>query len=88
MSSTQSVDFKLVLVAAGHPLRVSIGDRGERFVASVRWGAIATSGLGATAREALVAGLAPLGAPMTAAVLASPAMFGASLQLLSAKALG
>lgn len=86
MKNRSWVEFELRVVTVVDPVRVRISDHGERCVASVRCGATGTSGLGANAREALVAALAPLGARTSAAVMAAPAMFAASAQVLAARA--
>ena len=78
------VDFELRTSGLADSMRVRIGQAGERCVASVQVGPQLTTGLGATARAALVAALAPFGGQRTAVVLASPDMFAASLQLLGA----
>jgi len=56
---------------------------GERWVAVVDCQHERHHGIGASAREALVAALAPLGKRTAASVMADPAMFGASLALLA-----
>jgi hypothetical protein len=56
---------------------------GERWVAVVDCEHERHHGIGASAREALVAALAPLGKRTSASVMADPAMFGASLALLA-----
>jgi hypothetical protein len=69
-------------------LRIRIREAVERATASVECGATRTSGIGATAREALVAALAPFGARTAGAVMAAPAMFAASATLLAAREAG
>ncbi len=69
--------------AIGHAVAVRLGDFEGRWAAMVRCGTATTRGLGATAREALMAALAPLGPRATAALMAEPAMFGASADLLA-----
>ncbi|HET6820142.1 MAG TPA: hypothetical protein VFH98_06270 [Candidatus Limnocylindria bacterium] len=78
------VDFELTVTGVDASLQVRIGSFAERSVASVELGALRTNGIGATAREALVAALAPLGNRMTTAVMSAPAMFGVSARLLAA----
>ncbi len=80
-----TVEFELHVGTVTDVVRVRIRDRGKRCVASVECGPARTSGLGATAREALVAALTPFGARTSTAVMAAPAMFGASVQLLAAR---
>lgn len=82
------VEFELRDSAVPWPVAVRIEDRGERCAAAVRCGSTATSALGATAREALQAALAPFGARTVTAVMAAPDMFGVSLQLLQQQAAG
>ena len=77
------VDFELSVTGIAEQMRVRVGHFEERAVASVAVGRITTNGIGATAREALVAALAPLGTRTTTAVMSAPAMFGVSAQLLS-----
>lgn len=84
MNSGHWLDLELSITGAGQVVRVRIGSFGERSVASVELGLTKTNGIGASAREALVAALAPLGNRMTTAVMAAPAMFGASAQLIAA----
>lgn len=79
-----SIGFELSVIGVADGVRVRIAEVGERCVASVRVGPQATTGLGATAREALVAALSPFGARTSTAVMAAPGMFGVSLQLLRA----
>jgi hypothetical protein len=86
MQTTRWIDFELNVTALTPAVRVRIGDYGDRWVASVQCGTSSTNALGANAREALVAALAPLGARATTEVMAAPRMFGASAQLLEARA--
>jgi hypothetical protein len=84
MNSHRQVEFELGFTALPHPVRVRVAEAGERWVASVRCGQTASNGLAADARGALAAALAPFGARMSAMVLAAPATFGASAELLTA----
>jgi hypothetical protein len=84
MKNGHWVDFELTVTGAAQAMQVRIGTFDARCVASVELGALRTNGIGATAREALVAALAPLGNRMTTAVMSAPAMFGASARLLAA----
>ena len=86
MNKGHWVDFELTITGVSQAMQVRIGSFTERCVASVELGAIRTNGIGATAREALVAALAPLGSRVTTAVMATPAMFGASAELLASGA--
>jgi hypothetical protein len=79
--------FELAPTALPHPVAFRLGDFEERWVATVRCGTATTNGLGASAREALLAALGPLGARATAALMAEPAMFGASADLLARMAI-
>ncbi|HEX6655595.1 MAG TPA: hypothetical protein VF153_05220 [Candidatus Limnocylindria bacterium] len=83
MNNGHWVDLELTVTGLSQTVQLRIGCFGERSLASVELGAVRTSGIGATAREALVAALAPLGTRMTTTVMAAPAMFGASAQLLA-----
>jgi len=76
------VDLELRVTGLADAVRVRVGEAGERCVASVQVGSQTTTGLGATARAALVAALAPFGMRQTAAVMAAPDMFAASARLL------
>jgi hypothetical protein len=80
------VEFELRIATAGHPVRIRIREFEARAAAFVDCGSASTSGLGGTAREALVAALAPFGARTSTAVMAAPEMFGASAQVLAARA--
>jgi hypothetical protein len=84
MENRRQVEFELGFAALPHPVRVKVADAGERWVASVQCGRTSTNGLAADARGALAAALAPFGARMSAMVLAAPATFGASAELLTA----
>lgn len=79
------VEFAVEVMGLTQPVCVRVSERGERAVAWVTSGSGASSGIGATAREALAAALAPLGRHRASEVLAAPAMFAASAQLLAAR---
>jgi hypothetical protein len=81
-----SVDLELTPTALGHPISLSFLDFGARWMAIVESGSTRTHGLGASAREALQAALAPFGRRATAVLMADPAMFGASAELLALRA--
>lgn len=85
MNTGSSVEFAVEVATLTGPMRVRIAELGERSVATVAWGATSSSGLGATAREALVAALAPFGQRTRTAVMAAPAMFAASAAVLAAR---
>jgi hypothetical protein len=85
MKSGSAVEFAVEIASVAGPMQVRIAEQGERAVASVAWGRTRSSGLGATAREALVAALAPFGQRTLSAVMAAPAMFAASAAVLAAR---
>ncbi len=84
MESGNGIGFELRVIGLADSVRVRIAEAGERRVASVQVGSRTTTGLGSTAREALVAALSPFGARTSGAVMAAPDMFSASLRLLAA----
>lgn len=79
------VEFAVELIGQAQPVRVRVSERGQRAVARVDCGGRTFNGLGASAREALVAALAPLGGRRATEILAAPAMFAATAQLLAAR---
>lgn len=83
---TPLVEFELKVTTAGHPVRIRIREFEARTAAIVECGPSSTSGLGGSAREALVAALAPLGTRTSTAVMAAPEMFGASAKILERRA--
>jgi hypothetical protein len=78
------IDLELSVSGVTERMKVRVGNFGERSMASVELGRITSNGIGATAREAQVAALSPRGNRMTTAVLAAPARFGVSAELLAA----
>jgi hypothetical protein len=84
MYATRWFEFELAPTTLGFPVSVRLGDFDARWRAVVECGSFSTDGLGATARDALLAALGPLGSRATAALMAEPAMFGASAALLAA----
>jgi hypothetical protein len=86
MNTGRWFDFELGSTVIGLPVQVRLGDYEDRWAATVRCGSTASDGLGATAREALVAALAPLGPRATTMLMAQPVMFGASADLLACTA--
>jgi hypothetical protein len=84
MNRNGGIGFELSVIGLADSVRVRIAEAGERRVASVQVGSRTTTGLGATAREALVAALSPFGARTSSAVMAAPDMFSASVRLLAA----
>jgi hypothetical protein len=84
--SSQWFDFQVSPSAIGMAVDVRLGDFGNRWAATVRCGSTTTDGIGATARDALVAALAPLGAYATTTVMAQPVMFAASADVLARSA--
>ncbi len=87
MNTSRWIAFELPPTTLGHPVTVRLGDFDERWVAAIRCGSTTTNGLGASPREALTAALAPLGSRATAALMAEPAMFAASADLLARAAM-
>jgi hypothetical protein len=83
VNTSQWFEFELSPAGLGSPVRLRLGDYVDRWTATVRCGSTTTDGLGATAREALVAALAPLGSHVTTLLMAQPVMFGASADLLA-----
>lgn len=88
MNTGAWVELELHVGMAATPLRIRVREAGERSTATVACGPMQTSGIGATAREALVAALAPFGARTAGAVMAAPAMFAASAEILAARRAG
>jgi hypothetical protein len=86
MQTNKWVEFELAPSTLGHPVSVRLSDLQARWLAVVQCGAMSTNGLGATAREALLAAFGPLGQRATAILMADPAMFAASASLVAAKA--
>jgi hypothetical protein len=84
MNISSWVEFSVEVAGMPQPVSVRIAERDARAMASVACGRFSSSGLGATAREALVAALAPLGRKLAATVMAAPDMFGASVRVLAA----
>ena len=83
MNSSRWIELDLASSALAYPISMRLGDYGERWTAVVRYGAATTHGLGSTAREALVAAMEPFGLQATAALMADPAMFAASADVLA-----
>lgn len=88
MNAGAWVVFELHAGTGSSPFRIRVRDAGERSMALVTCGSREASGIGATARDALEAALAPFGPRTTGAVLAAPAMFAASAALLAAREVG
>jgi hypothetical protein len=82
MTERRTVQLQLHVTGVAGAVGVRITQLGERWTASVECAAATFQGIGSTAREALTAALAPLGGRTAAQVMAAPAMFGASAQLL------
>lgn len=85
MKTSARVEFEVHVAGLPGPVLVRIDDFGERCLAAVDCGVSRSRGIGGSAREALVAALAPLGSRAAATVMASPTMFGASLQVVAAR---
>ena len=81
MNASRWFDFQL-----SPTVHVRLGDFENRWAAVVRSGSTTTDGLGATARDALVAALAPFGPLATTMLMAQPVMFGVSAELLAVSA--
>lgn len=82
MNTSPWFDFDLSPAVLGIAIHVRLGDFEDRWTASVSYGSATADALGPTARDALVAALAPLGERATAMVMAQPTMFAASADLL------
>jgi hypothetical protein len=83
MNQADWLEFEVTIPAEPAGMRVRIGAFGERWAAAVETAGGTSNGIGLTAREALRAALAPMGARTTTSVLAAPAMFGASAELIA-----
>jgi hypothetical protein len=83
MNDSRWFAFEFAPNVLGLAVHVRLADRGDRWAATVRCGTATTDALGANAREALVAALAPLGAHATTRLMAEPTMFGPSATLLA-----
>jgi hypothetical protein len=79
------VEFAVELLGLAQPVRIRVTERQRRAAAWVACGSLESNGIGATAREALAAALAPLGRRRAVEVMAAPAMFAASAQLLASR---
>jgi hypothetical protein len=83
MNTRPWVTFELPSTARGHSVAVRLRDFEGRWAAIVRCDTATTRGLGASAREALLAALSPFGPRATARLMAEPAMFAASADLIA-----
>jgi hypothetical protein len=83
MNNSRWFDFELAPIVIGLPVQVRLRDRGDRWVARVLCGTTTSEALGGSARGALAAALAVLGANAAARVMAAPIMFAASADLLA-----
>lgn len=88
MNDAWRLEFELRVRGLADSVRIRIGEAGERCMASVQVGSDRTSGIGANAREALVAALSPFGARTCTTVMAAPDMFAASAQLMLLRSAG
>ena len=84
MNTSRCVEFELPAIAVGRPILVRLSDYEGRWAAIVRSGPSTSHGIGASARDAFVAALEPLGVRARAVLMADPVMFAASAELLSA----
>jgi hypothetical protein len=85
MHNNQMVEFELAPAALGYPVSVRLSDFDARWLAVVECRSVSTEGLGGNARDALLAALSPLGTRATVALMADPAMFGASATLIATR---
>jgi hypothetical protein len=83
MRSANTVHVDVSPAASACVFSMRLDPLDERWVAVVDCEHERHHGIGPSAREALVAALAPLGKMTAASVMADPAMFGASLALLA-----
>ena len=83
MNTSRWFDIDLSPTALGIAVHVRLGDFDDRWTASVNYGCATADGLGPTARDALVAALAPFGERATTTLMSQPAMFAASADLLA-----
>jgi hypothetical protein len=84
VNARQWFQFEVAPSVLAVPATLRLADFDGRWAAVVRCGPNATNGVGATAREALLAALSPLGPRTTTAIMAEPIMFAASADLLAA----
>lgn len=75
-------EFTLGAPGLDLPIEVRLGRFGDRWLAVVAIGGEPDVGLGATARLALEAALAPLGPRIARALLAHPALLAPSVELV------
>ena len=83
MITSQRVAFELTAPSLGFAVSVVLGNMNDRWLATAQCHDNRHVAIGATAREALAAALAPLGSRTAAILLADPALFGASVGVLA-----
>ena len=84
MTTNESVDFELVHPLFGYPMAILLRNHNGRWAAITDGADGRLDGIGATAREALSVAFTPLGARTVTALMADPALFGASVRVLAA----
>lgn len=83
MTTNEPVQFELAHPWLGVAMPVQLRHDDGRWLATAQCLDSQLVGIGATAREALASALVPLGAA-AALLMADPALFGASVQVLAA----
>ena len=76
-----SVNARFAVEELGLDVDIRLRELDGRWMAVADFGGDPEVGIGSTARDALAASLATLGRRTAAAVMANPALFGASAQL-------
>ena len=76
-----SVNARFAVQELGLEVDIRLRELDGRWMAVADFGSDPEVGIGATPRDALAASLATMGTRAAAAVMASPALFGASAQL-------
>ena len=84
MTTSDPVEFELAHPSFGYAISIQLENLGDRWLASARGADSRLLGIGATAREAFTVAIAPLGARTAALLMADPALFGASVEVLAA----
>lgn len=84
MTTSASVEFELIHPLFGYPMAILLRNHDGRWAAIAECGDSRLDGIGATAREALTVALMPLGPRALAHLMADPALFGASVQVMAA----
>ncbi len=84
MTTATSVEFELAHPSFGYALSIGLHNLGGRWLAIAQSPDNRLVGIGATAREALIVAISPLGPRTAALLMADPALMGASVQVLAA----